>query len=63
MVKYKVATVTTGCCAEDINPAQIEAKSNELGSQGYELVEAYESITTNCCTRKKSAILIFQKSE
>jgi hypothetical protein len=63
MVKYKVATVTTGCCAEDVDPVKVEATSNELGSQGYELVEAYESITTNCCTRKKSAVLIFKKSE
>ncbi len=62
MSKYKVATVTTGCCAEDIDPVQIESKSNELSSQGYKLVEAYESMTSTCCSRKKTAILIFEKS-
>lgn len=60
--QYKVIAVTTGCCADDVDPKDIENRSNELGAQGYELVEAYEAVTTGCCSRKKSSILIFQKS-
>lgn len=62
MAQYKVITVTTGCCSDDVDPIEIENRSNELGTQGYELVEAYEALTTGCCSRKKSAVLIFQKS-
>jgi hypothetical protein len=61
MTQYKVIAVTTGCCAADIDPKEIETRSNELGAQGYELVEAYEAITSGCCSRKKSSILIFKK--
>lgn len=61
MAQYKVIAVTTGCCSADVNPTEIEKKSNELSSNGYELVEAYEAITSGCCSRKKSSILIFQK--
>ncbi|MCK4798371.1 MAG: hypothetical protein KAT05_13405 [Spirochaetes bacterium] len=62
MAQYKVITITTGCCSDDVNPDEIERKSNELGRNGYELVEAYEALTSGCCSRKKSAILIFQKN-
>lgn len=62
MAQYKVIAITTGCCSDDVNTQEIEQKSNALGTQGYELVEAYEAITSGCCSRKKSAILIFQKN-
>lgn len=61
MAQYKVITVSTGCCSADVDPIEIEKRSNELGAQGYELVEAYEALTSGCCSRKKSSILIFKK--
>lgn len=60
MPNYRIITQPAGCCG-DVSPSAMQSQCNQMASQGFRLVVAYEAIQTGlCCCRSKHAIMIFE---
>lgn len=60
-MQYKVLVVTTqnSCCSGTFMNQEIETACNSMASQGFVLVNLYESEVQVCFERKRAMTLIF----
>lgn len=56
---YRVVTQPAGCCG-DVSASALQSTCNQMASQGYRLVVAYEAMQSSCCCRSKAAVMIFE---
>ncbi|MCR5189731.1 MAG: DUF4177 domain-containing protein [Treponema sp.] len=61
---YKVEEVSAGLCTGTLRGAAVEAKINQMASQGWKF-EQYETIVGRCCLifQRYKAIICFSKEE
>lgn len=58
---YKVILVPAACGTNALDVKLVENNANTMASQGYELVQAYQSSTAGCTGPKSAAVLIFKQ--
>ena len=57
---YKVVLVSGTCGQDVLDVGLIEKNANEMAKKGYELVEMYETRTTECRGTKTAAVMVFK---
>ena len=61
MFEYKVISMTDKLIGNRFNPAKLEKSINQLGSEGWELVEMINSDSAGMLTNRSEIIMIFKR--
>ena len=58
---YKFVVIS-GSCGGAYNLGKAEQAANDMGSKGFELVEAYQTTTSGCINTNPSLVMIFRRT-
>jgi hypothetical protein len=59
---YKVILVPASCGQSTLDVGLIEKNANTMASQGFQLVQVYQTTSAGCTGPKTSAVMIFKKA-
>lgn len=60
---YKFVVVQGGCGASEYDISKCEDTANNMLSQGYELVQVYQTTTSGCGTTKSALTMVFKQRQ
>ena len=58
---YKVVLVPAGCGDNALDVGLIEKNANKMSTQGYDLVQVYQTTTAGCTGSKSACVMVFKR--
>lgn len=58
---YKFVTIQAGCCSSGYNLKKCEENANKMATQGYDLIQVYQTTMAGCGGANSSLVIVFKK--
>ena len=58
---YKFIIIEAGCCSSGYSLSKCEENANKMASNGFDLVQVYQTSTPGCGSTNSSLVMVFKK--